>query len=967
MSAETGSGPKGPEMAERSNRRTGGVDVAARETEEAGKTGEGKTPQEDERDPRTRSTYDVTQEARIYALWEEGGYFAPHPARRTGSVEDRSVFSVVMPPPNVTGVLHSGHAMDNQIPDVLVRFHRMRGDEVVWVPGMDHAGIATHARVEALLRSEGRSRLEIGRERFLERAWAFALDHRETIRSQLRLLGVSADWQREAFTLDDTRARAVREAFVRLYQDGLIYRSRAIIQWCPQCRTALSDVEVEREDQEGFLWHFAYPLVDSERFPGGADSLTVATTRPETLFGDVAVAVHPDDERYRDLVGRHLVHPLTGRVMPVVADLAVEPEFGTGAVKITPDHDLTDFEIATRHGLRGIRVIDEDGHLTQAAGTFAGMDRSEARAAVVAEMERRHLLRRTEQHVSSVGHCSRCHTVVEPLASPQWFVRMRPLVEPVLRALDEGELRIHPDHFEKVLRSWIESIRDWTVSRQLWWGHPIPAFYSACGAVIVSRETPEACPVCGEHNLTPDPDVLDTWFSSGLWPFAVFDWPERTAELARYYPTSVLATGYDLLLFWILRMAVLGMHFLGEVPFRDVLFHGLLRDELGRKVSKSLENGVDVAEVIRTHGSDALRYAVTFGVTPGNDIRYREDRTLAGRNLANKIWNAVRFAGEHLQAAVSEGVEMSVEAAPGVDHCLADRWILSRLEGARAEIERSLLALEVGEALRLTQDVFWDEVCDWYLEMAKPRLRGEEGDEARREAQVALNHVIERSLRLLHPFLPFVTEAAWQRLPGRRGALMGETWPVFPEARDEEAERLVEPVLETVRRVRNVRREFRLPPTLPLALTVVPSDAGAGAGFVALRSTLLHLARLSAFDTAKAGEARPRGSVAESAVGVALFVHVGDVVDLPKEIVRMEAEVRSLEGEAAKIALRLENAGFLAKAPPEVVERDRVREEDLRARAELLRERLRDLGDEADVRGEDEEGDEGEALRSPDA
>lgn len=892
---------------------------------------------------RSARTYDVTQEAAIYRFWESAGYFRPRPPRRDGREGDPNRFTVVMPPPNVTGILHSGHAMDNQIPDVLVRFHRMRGDEVVWVPGMDHAGIATHARVDALLRSEGTSRLEIGRERFLERTWAFALEHRETIRSQLRLLGVSVDWQREAFTMDEDRAKAVREAFVRLYQDGLIYRSRAVISWCPQCRTALSDVEVEREDTNGHLWFFVYPLLESDRKAGLPMEVTVATTRPETLFGDVAIAVHPDDARYRDLVGRRVLHPLTGRVMPIVADPAVEFDFGTGAVKITPDHDPVDFEIAARHGLPGIRVIDDEGRLTRAAGDRVGMDRAVARTEVVAAMEGLGRLAKTEDHVSSVGHCSRCHSVAEPLASPQWFVRMGPLVKPVLRALDEGELRIHPDHFDKVLRNWIDGIRDWTISRQLWWGHPIPAWYSACGEVIVAREAPKACPVCGETELTPDPDVLDTWFSSGLWPFSVFDWPGRSEDLARYYPTSVLATGYDILLFWVLRMAVMGTHFLGEVPFRDVLLHGLLRDEQGRKVSKSLGNGVDVAEVIRDYGSDALRYAVTFGVTPGNDIRYREDRTLAGRNLANKIWNAVRFAGGHLETAQAEGASVRADTTTVRGRHLQDRWILSRLEAGREAAEQSLLGLEIGEALRTTQDLFWNEVCDWYLEMVKPRLRGEEGDASRREAQITLNVVMERSLRLLHPFAPFVTEAAWQELPGRVGALMMQPWPEDPTARDAEAEHLVEPVLEAIRRVRNVRREFRLAPTLPLALTVVPSEPGSAEGFRELEGTLRHLGRLREVQVQGPQEARPGGTVAESAVGVALFVHVGEVVDLKAEAARMAGDVKSLADEAARIDQRLQNPGFRAKAPAEVVERDRIRREDLVARAELLRLRLEDL------------------------
>jgi valyl-tRNA synthetase len=887
--------------------------------------------------------YDASGEAAVYAAWEAKDAFAPRPPRRRGTADDPEHFSLVMPPPNVTGVLHSGHAMDNQIPDVLVRFHRMRGDSVEWVPGMDHAGIATHARVEAKLREEGTSRHAIGRERFLERAWAFAREHRDVIRAQLKLLGVSADWAREAFTLDEVRARAVREAFVRLYEQGLMYRARAIIQWCPSCGTALSDIEVEHEERPGHLWYFAYPLAEGEAEAGGPAEVVVATTRPETVFGDVAVAVHPEDERYRALVGRHLVHPLTGRRMPVVADAAVVADFGTGAVKVTPDHDPVDFEIAARHGLSGVRVLGDDATVLPVAGPpFAGLDRYAARERVVEAMRAMGRLVRVEEHTSSVGHCTRCGTVVEPVASPQWFVRMRPLAEPVAQAVRDGRLRLHPAHFEKVLLEWIDNLRDWCVSRQLWWGHPVPAWYGACGSVIVAREQPRRCPTCGEEGLQPDPDVLDTWFSSGLWPLSVFGWPDRGEAFARWYPTSILSTGYDILFFWVFRMAVLGYHFTGRMPFGDVLLHGLMRDELNRKVSKSLGNGVDVAEVIRTHGSDALRYAVTFGVTPGNDIRYREERTLAGRNLANKIWNATRFARPYLEQAERLGLGQrdGVPARASADP--RDRWILSRLEEARAAVEGELLAFEVGEGLRRAQDVFWDTLCDWYLEMAKPRLRGDEGEASRLDCLATLDAAVERVLRLLHPFAPFVTEAAWQALPGREGLLMTQSWPAFPADRSPAAEAAVEPVLEAVRRVRNLRRAFRLPPGRRLGVEVAVPDEGARASWDALSGVLVHLAGadpLSVREAATGGA----GWVTEVVPGATVLVALGQAVDLAAEVGRLEAEAAQLEKERERIAARLTNPGYLAKAPADVVEGDRVRVADLEEQAARARRRRDEL------------------------
>jgi len=899
------------------------------------------------------SAYDVTGEPALYARWEEAGAFAPAAPRRAGSADDPNRFSLAMPPPNVTGVLHSGHAMDNQIPDILVRFHRMRGDGVEWVPGMDHAGIATHARVEAQLQAEGTSRHTIGREAFLERAWAFALGNRDRIRGQLRLLGVSADWRREAFTVDEARVRAVREAFVRLYEEGLIYRARAIIQWCPSCLTALSDIEVEHNDEAGHLWQFAYPLAPEDRRPDRPEAVVVATTRPETVFGDVAVAVHPDDPRYRSVVGATLIHPLTGRRMPVVADEAVLPDFGTGAVKITPDHDAVDFEIAARHGLHGVRVLADDARLLPVAGQgFAGLTREAARPKVVEAMQALGRLVAVTDHALTIGYCTRSHTVVEPLASPQWFVRMRPLAEPVLAALASGDLRLHPDHFAKVLGQWIDNLHDWCISRQLWWGHQIPAWYSRCGATIVARTAPERCPTCGESDLEEDPDVLDTWFSSGLWPFSVFGWPAREADMDAWYPTTMCCTGYDILFFWVFRMATLGYHFTGRMPFRDVLLHGLLRDDLGRKVSKSLGNGPDVAEVIRQHGSDALRYAMVFGVTLGNDIRYREERTLAGRNLANKVWNAARFARPYLIQAAQAGLGARDGVVARASDDLRDRWVLSRLERARREIDGGLVGLEIGESLRVAESVFWDTVCDWYLEMAKPRLRGEEGEVSREACLATLDAVIERVLRLMHPFAPFVTEAAWQALPGREGLLMTAAWPEHPEAIDEAAETAIEPVLEAVRRVRNLRRTFKIAAGARLhAQVAVDGGPAALERWQALSGLLASLAHTEPV-AVRAGAGAAPGWLAEVVPGATVLVALGEAVDLAAEVARLGKEADGLDAERTRLEGRLANPGFLAKAPPHVVEADRVRVAELAGLVERARARRDEVAALAAAGGE---------------
>lgn len=855
-------------------------------------------------------------EPRIHALWEEQRAFVP-------SGTSRVTFSVVMPPPNVTGILHIGHAMDDQIPDVLVRHHRMKGERVVWVPGMDHAGIATQAKMVERLQAEGKKRQDLSREQFVARTRELAAEHRDVIGSQLRRLGVSADWNHEAYTLDDQRAAAVREVFVRLYERGLIYRDRLMTQWCPGCGTTLSDTEVEHEEEDAALYRVAYEAAD------GDGEITVATVRPETIPGDVAIAVHPEDPRYAEWIGRRVRHPLTGALLPVVADEAVDPEFGTGAVKITPAHDPVDFEVGRRRHLPEIRVIGDDGRLTVEAGrAYQGMSREDARRAVIHDLAEAGLLRGEDPYRHAVGRCYRCGSAVEPRPSPQWFCRMAPLAARALDFLDRGELEIVPARFEKVLRTWLEGLRDWCVSRQLWWGHPIPAWHGACGHVIVARNTPASCPICKETRLTPDPDVLDTWFSSALWPFTVFGWPSRTEDLAQYYPTSVLSCGYDILFLWVSRMLMEGLEFLGQVPFRKVLLHGLVRDAQGRKMSKSLGNGVDPVAVIGDYGSDALRFSLTWGITPGNDLRFRPDRVEAGRNLANKIWNAGRFAAPYLAATLDERSQAASEPT------LADRWILSRLYGAAAQVERHLDALEVGEALRVAHDAFWGDLCDSYLEWVKARLTGSSApDQAR--AQITLREAVSVVLRLLHPFMPYVTEALWQELPGFDGLVARAAWPEGPE--DAEAEAAVAPVLEAIHRVRNLRREFHVQAGAKLGV-VVRASGSSRAGFLALAHAA---ARLMGADVSITDPTAPPPSRAltERVSGAELSVVLGEDIDLMAESTRLDKERQALVQEQARLARRLADPGFRAKAPQAVREQDEERSADLQERLARLDER----------------------------
>ncbi len=853
------------------------------------------------------ATYDFASvEPEVLARWEAAGVGAPRSAPGPAWV-------VMMPPPNVTGVLHVGHALDLTVQDALVRYHRLRGRETLWLPGVDHAGIATQARVEEELAREGLTRHDLGREAFLARVWAFKEKNGDTILQQARRMGASADFARLRFTMDPGFARAVREVFVRLYEEGLMYRAKAMIAFCPRCRTALSDIEVEHRELEGQLTTIHYPGLD------GGEGIDVATTRPETLLGDWAVAVHPADPRYRARVGTQVLLPLLDRRLPVVADEAVDPQFGTGAVKVTPAHDPADFAIATRHGLPLDPVIDEDGRITALGGPYAGLTREEARDRVLADLDAAGLIVAREAIVHAVGHCERCGTVVEPMLSTQWFVRMAPLAEPARAALGQG-LRIVPDRFAKVYLDWLDGIHDWCVSRQIWWGHRIPAFTCESGHLTVAREDPPACPVCGRP-VVQDEDVLDTWFSSALWPFATLGWPDATADLARYYPTQALVTGWEILFFWVARMVMQGIHFTGRIPFETVYLHGIVRDAQGRKMSKSLGNGVDPLEVIARYGADALRLSLVMGTTPGADLRYREERVVEGRNLANKLWNAARYASRLAEGSASGAGEPAVE----------DRWIRSALARALSAYEAAMSAYDLGEAARIAEDFFWDRLCDWYIELTKTRSDG--------AARATLREVLTAALVMLHPFVPFVTEGVWQRLGWGEELLARSSWPVSPQV-DHGAEDVLETLIALVRTGRNLRAEVGIGPGVAVPLVLVPTASVRTGDLSAIMSQVARLLRAGEIRVGAAGDPEPRNALFGLAEGWRVYLPLEGLVDLDRERERILSRVASLESECERLAERLANPAFLARAPAQVVERDRARRAVAEAELEAARARL---------------------------
>ena len=866
-------------------------------------------------------------ERRLYEWWESSGFFraSPNP--------DKEPFTIIMPPPNVTGELHVGHALTAAIEDALVRYHRMRGREALWLPGTDHASIATQAVVERELAKEGLTRRELGRERFLERVWQWVQKYGSYIDDQHRRLGASCDWERDAFTMDPGPSRAVKATFKRLYDKGLIYCGERMINWDPALRTVLSDLEVEHVETEGTLYYIAYLLED------GSGRVTVATTRPETLLGDTAVAVHPDDARYAHLVGKRLLLPVLNRPIPIIADAAVAPDFGAGALKVTPAHDPNDYEIGRRHALPEVNVIAPDGSLNENAGPYEGYDRFDARAAIVEQLRREGLLERSEPHVHAVGHSQRSGAVVEPLISTQWFVHTAPLAQRAMEAVASGAVRIVPDRFAKVYLDWLDNIRDWCISRQLWWGHRIPVWHCAdCAHLTVALETPTTCEACGSERIAQDEDVLDTWFSSGLWPHSTLGWPDDTDDLRYFYPTTVMETAYDILFFWVARMVMLGLENMDEVPFKTVYIHGLVRDPQGRKMSKSAGNVVDPIGAIESHGADALRFALGVGAAPGNDSRLSDDRLEAARNFANKVWNAARFV---LSAVGSAGGLAGWLDDPPRNHA-EDRWILGRLDETAAEVERLWDDFQLAEAQRTVHAFIWNEFCDWYVEMAKVRLRAGDGDPKR-----VLPHVLDRSLRLLHPFMPFVTEETWQRLVAampREGNLpetiMRAPYPQ-PSSHGVDAQAVADVALtiDIVRAVRNVRAEFHVEAGRLLDAAV---DSPRRAALEAEAPAIRQLARIGslAFSAQAVSEGSVRVVVRDATVSLALE----GVDDLAGEIARLRREAQETARYLGGLESRLSNESFLAKAPADVIDRERQRLAEGQARQARLRELLSDLG-----------------------
>ena len=881
-------------------------------------------------------------EGRIYELWAKRGYFTPQ------IDNSKDPFVVIMPPPNVTGELHMGHALTTALEDLMVRWHRMRGEPTLYLPGTDHAGIATQVVVERLLASEGLDRHQLGRERFIERVWAWVEEYGDKIYEQLKRLGASCDWTRRTFTLDEGPSRAVATTFVNLYQKGLIYRGERITSWCPRCRTALSDLEVKHQEERANLYYIRYLL------KGGGGSVTVATTRPETLLGDTAVAVSPDDDRYRHLIGQTVILPVLKRELPVIADDAVDPEFGTGALKVTPGHDPADFEIGQRHGLPIVNVMNLDATMNENAGPYAGQGRFESRNRIVEELENDQLMAKVEPYHHSVGHCDRCDEVVEPIVTKQWYVRMAPLAGPARDAVADGRIKVIPERFARVYFNWMDNIKDWCISRQLWWGHRIPVWYCQdCDEVTVEIDDPSSCSHCGSTDLRRDPDVLDTWFSSALWTHSTLGWPDETEDLRYFYPTEVMETGYDILFFWVARMIMMGIENVGEVPFDTVYLHGLVLDPEGVKMSKTRGNVLDPLKLINLYGADAVRFALTTGNSPGNNMRLNEQKLEASRNFANKLWNAARFVMANLEG--SDG-QYSWFRAPEPAH-RHDRWIMSRLNRVAGQVERLMEEYQFGEAQRVIHDFLWNEYCDWYIEMAKTRLRRADviepptgGGPAPSPVPV-LAYVLERVLRLLHPFMPFITEEIWQTLTedlpeasGYPDALMIAAPPrPVPSLIDEPMESQMEAVIETVRAIRNLRAEFRIPPSRGLTAFV---DGHRFRDILETEALVVHtLARAEILQTPAGQPSRPDNRVTLVLTGGTLTVPLEGLVDVGKEKERLSKELAELDANATRLSIRVSDERFLSKAPEEVVERERQRLEKTEERRNRVKEILARLGE----------------------
>ena len=868
-------------------------------------------------------TYDpTTVETRLYEKWESEGLFKPADHKPEGA----KPFCIVMPPPNITGQLHMGHAMDNTMPDILVRYHRMLGDDTLWLPGTDHASIATEVKIIQALAKEGLTKQDLGREGFLKRAWEWKAEYGGRIERQLRRLGSSCDWSRERFTMDEGCSKAVQEVFVRLYEEGLIYRGNRIINWCPECRTALSDAEVEFEEQDSHLWYIRYPAED------GGEGVIVATTRPETMLGDTGVAVNPEDERYQHLIGKNVVLPIRNRPIPVVADEYVEKEFGTGAVKMTPAHDPNDFEVAQRHNLAVERVMNDDGTMNELCGKYAGMPAMECRKAIVEDLKALGLLVKIEPYTHNVGTCYRCHHTVEPLVSTQWFVRMKPLAEPAIEAVRSGKTKFVPERFDKTYFNWMENIRDWCISRQLWWGHRIPAYYctnKACGHMVVAKEAPDVCPHCGTP-MVQDEDVLDTWFSSALWPFSTLGWPEKTEDLERFYPNTLLVTGYDIIFFWVARMIFSGCKQMGETPFAHVLIHGLVRDAQGRKMSKSLNNGIDPIQVIDQYGADALRFALIQGVAPGNDVRFSDEKVLSARNFANKVWNASRFALMNLEGPADDSLPKNI----------ADKWILTRLNDAIRVVSEHLNDFDLAMAAQKLYDFIWSELCDWYLELAKAPLYGED-EKAASATRATLKYVLTSTLKLLHPFMPFVTEEIYSYLPHTQGSIMVSSWPKETESFPAEATAM-QNIMDIIVAVRNLRAGMNVPPSKKAHLYIVPAEGVDGAVFAQNETYFQRLASAAGVTVAGRGEL-PGNTVSAVCPCGEVFIPMGELVDAEKEIARLNKEIAAMEKEIARAEGKLNNPGFVGKAPAHVVEAERGKLATNRTMLEALQKRLEDM------------------------
>ncbi len=845
-------------------------------------------------------TYEFKEtEAKLYQFWQDNGYF------NAEVDEHKKPFSIVIPPPNVTGQLHMGHAFDETLQDILIRTKRMQGYSALWMPGTDHAGIATQIKVEENLRKEeGLTRYDLGREKFLERVWDWKNQYGSHIIKQLKTLGSSCDWRRERFTMDEGCSKAVKEVFVNLYNKGLIYKGNRIINWCPHCATALSDAEVEYETQPGHLWHLRYPLED------GSGEVIVATTRPETFMGDTGVAVNPNDERYQHLIGKNCILPIMNRPIPIFADDYVDPEFGTGCVKVTPCHDPNDFEMGQRHNLEQILVFNGDGTVNENGGKYCGMDRYDCREAVIKDLEEGGYLVKIEEHEHNVGTCYRCGTTVEPMTSAQWFVKMKPLAKEAIEVVKDGRVKFVPDRFSKTYLHWMENVHDWCISRQLWWGHQIPAYYCEdCGEMTVSKENVRTCPKCGSTKIHQEEDVLDTWFSSALWPFSTMGWPDKTPELDYFYPTSVLVTGYDIIFFWVARMIFSGMEHMKKEPFKTVYIHGLVRDAQGRKMSKSLGNGIDPMEIIDQYGADALRFTLITGNSPGNDMRFSIERVEASRNFANKIWNASRFIQMNLTIdEVKLPKELSIE----------DKWILSKFNTVVKEVTENIDRYELGIAAQKLYDFIWDVFCDWYIELVKPKLQNKEDLTECEKTQSVLCHVLSETMKLLHPFMPFITETIWQALPHQGESIMISKWPEYNSQLEFKAEEEnMETIMDSIRGVRNRRAEMNVPPSKKAKIIIVTDRAEVFQAGLVFMTKLAYASELEITDAMPADTSKMVSVVTKSAQ---LFMPMNELIDPEKEKARLNKEKKKVQKDIDFVMKKLNNAGFMAKAPQNVID-----------------------------------------------